>query len=59
MDFIYSIMNPEKGQALAEVKKHIEQLPIPKATDAQQAAIAAHCGRDNRSEETGRKGRYK
>ena len=29
MNFVYSIMNPEKGEALAEVKKkHIEQLPI-------------------------------
>jgi adenine-specific DNA-methyltransferase len=29
MDFYYSVMNPEKGEALAEVKKHhIEQLPI-------------------------------
>jgi hypothetical protein len=30
MNFIYETMNPEKGEALAEVKKiHIEQLPIP------------------------------
>jgi hypothetical protein len=29
MDFAYSMMNPEKGEALAEVKKmHVEQLPI-------------------------------
>jgi type I restriction-modification system DNA methylase subunit len=29
MDFAYSFINPEKGEALAEVKKkHIEQLPI-------------------------------
>ncbi|KAF0220468.1 MAG: hypothetical protein FD174_1122 [Geobacteraceae bacterium] len=29
MDFVYSMMNPEKGEALAEVKKqHVEQLPI-------------------------------
>jgi adenine-specific DNA-methyltransferase len=29
MDFLYSLMNPEKGEALAEVKKqHVEQLPI-------------------------------
>lgn len=29
MDFIYSFINPEKGEALAEVKKkHVEQLPI-------------------------------
>lgn len=29
MDFVYTFMNPEKGEALAEVKKqHVEQLPI-------------------------------
>lgn len=29
MDYCYTIMNPEKGEALAEVKKqHIEQLPV-------------------------------
>lgn len=29
MDFVYSLMNPEKGEALAEVKKqHVEQLSI-------------------------------
>jgi len=29
MDFSYSFMNPEKGEALAEVKKrHVEELPI-------------------------------
>lgn len=29
MDFVYTMMNPEKGEALAEVKKHhVEQLPI-------------------------------
>lgn len=29
MDFAYSLMNPEKGEALAQVKKmHVEQLPI-------------------------------
>jgi adenine-specific DNA-methyltransferase len=29
IDFIYSFVNPEKGEALAEVKKyHVEQLPI-------------------------------
>jgi hypothetical protein len=28
-DFVYTLMNPEKGEALAEVKKqHVEQLPI-------------------------------
>lgn len=31
MDFVYRIINPEKGEALAEVKKsHLEMLPIPK-----------------------------
>jgi len=30
LNFIYEIMNPEKGEALAQVKKsHVEQLPIP------------------------------
>ena len=30
LDFIYTFMNPEKGEALAEVKKiHVERLPIP------------------------------
>jgi hypothetical protein len=30
LNFVYEIMNPEKGEALAEVKKfHVEQLPIP------------------------------
>lgn len=29
MDTVYSLMNPEKGEALAEVKKtHVEKLPI-------------------------------
>ena len=29
MDFAYTFMNPEKGEALAQVKKHhVEQLPI-------------------------------
>jgi type I restriction-modification system DNA methylase subunit len=29
MDFVYSYINPEKGEALAEVKKHhVEQLPV-------------------------------
>jgi len=39
-DFAYSHINPEKGEALAEVKKqHVEQLPIPPATETQQAPI--------------------
>jgi len=30
MDIYYSFMNPEKGEALAEVKKiHVEQIPLP------------------------------
>lgn len=29
MDFVYTFMNPEKGEAFAEVKKeHVELLPI-------------------------------
>jgi type I restriction-modification system DNA methylase subunit len=33
MDFVYTFMNPEKGEALAEVKKqHIEDLPIRSIT---------------------------
>lgn len=36
MDYVYSFMNPEKGEALAEVKKkHVEQLPICKVIDAE------------------------
>jgi hypothetical protein len=34
MDFVYSYINPEKGEALAEVKKHhLEHLPIPDVDD--------------------------
>ncbi len=30
IDYWYSIINPEKGEALAEVKKaHVESIPIP------------------------------
>ncbi|MBB1077994.1 Eco57I restriction-modification methylase domain-containing protein [Rhodoferax sp. 4810] len=30
-DFMYSFINPEKGEALAQVKKnHVEELPLPK-----------------------------
>jgi len=33
-NFYYQQINPEKGEALAEVKKmHVEQLPLPKAID--------------------------
>jgi hypothetical protein len=36
-DFYYNQINPEKGEALAEVKKqHVEQLPIPKNVSKQQ-----------------------
>jgi len=38
--FLYSFINPEKGEALAEVKKnHVEKLPIPNATASQQKPI--------------------
>ncbi len=38
--FLYSFINPEKGEALAEVKKnHVEELPIPNATTSQQKPI--------------------
>jgi hypothetical protein len=37
---LYSFINPEKGEALAEVKKnHVEELPIPNATTSQQKPI--------------------
>jgi len=40
IDFYYQQINPEKGEALAEVKKqHIEQLPIPNANKTQQSEI--------------------
>ena len=36
-DFYYQQINPERGEALAEVKKtHVEQLPIPKDVSDQQ-----------------------
>jgi hypothetical protein len=38
--FLYSFINPEKGEALAQVKKnHVEELPIPKATASHQKPI--------------------
>lgn len=38
--FLYSFINPEKGEALAQVKKnHVEELPIPNATASQQKPI--------------------
>ena len=37
----YEHINPEKGEALAEVKKqHVETLPIPKASKPQQAEVS-------------------
>lgn len=37
IDFIYWTMNPEKGEALAQVKKyHIENLPIPNISESDQ-----------------------
>ncbi len=39
-DFYYEFINPEKGEALAEVKReHVVQLPIPEATPEQQKPI--------------------
>lgn len=41
MQIAYEYLNPEKGEALAEVKKkHVEQLPIPDATGDEQTAIS-------------------
>ena len=43
MDFIYTTMNPEKGEALAQVKKfHVEQLPIRTINFADPVDIAHH-----------------
>jgi len=42
-DFVYSFMNPEKGEALAEVKKHhVEQLPIRSINFSDPADKARH-----------------
>ena len=39
-DFYYEFINPEKGEALAQVKKdHVVQLPIPQTTAEQQKPI--------------------
>ena len=36
MNFIYSFINPERGEALAQVKKgHVEQLPILRTENEQ------------------------
>jgi hypothetical protein len=43
LNFIYEIMNPEKGEALAQVKKsHVEQLPIPTLDLSQKADKTKH-----------------
>ena len=40
-DFIYYFLNPEKGEALAEVKKaHVEMLPLPLVSNEQQYEIS-------------------
>jgi hypothetical protein len=43
-DFYYQLINPEKGEVLAEVKKqHVDQLPIPATvTEKQQSEIIKH-----------------
>jgi hypothetical protein len=41
MDFVYTTINPEKGEALAEVKKnHIEQLPILNVVENKQKILS-------------------
>ena len=43
MDFAYSFINPEKGEALAEVKKkHVERLPICSINLSDPAEKAQH-----------------
>ncbi len=43
MDLYYSILNPEKGEALAEVKKfHVEILPIPNISPEAQTPLITH-----------------
>jgi predicted type IV restriction endonuclease len=43
IDFAYTFMNPEKGEALAEVKKHhVEQLPIHTINFSDPADKAGH-----------------
>jgi adenine-specific DNA-methyltransferase len=43
LNFVYEIINPEKGEALAQVKKrHIEQLPIPTLDLSNKTDKAAH-----------------
>ncbi len=43
MDFAYSTMNPEKGEALAQVKKrHVEKLPIRNIDFSDPQDVARH-----------------
>ena len=43
IDFIYTVMNPEKGEALAEVKKyHVEQLPIREINGSSPSDMTLH-----------------
>jgi adenine-specific DNA-methyltransferase len=47
MDFVYSYVNPEKGEALAEVKKHhVENLPLRDVADDDERIL--HIGRSAR-----------
>jgi hypothetical protein len=40
LDFFYTFNNPEKGEALAEVKKeHVEQLPVPIIINKNQGIV--------------------
>ncbi len=42
-DFAYTFMNPEKGEALAEIKKHhVEQLPIHTIDFSNPEDVARH-----------------
>ncbi len=43
IDFVYTIINPEKGEALAEIKKeHIEKLPIRIIDFSNKKEVAMH-----------------
>ena len=40
VEFFYGILNPEKNEALAQVKKaHVESLPVPNCTAKQSAEV--------------------
>lgn len=42
IDMAYEFLNPEKGEVLAEVKKkHVEQLPVPKASKEEVNKVAS------------------